>query len=91
MPEGFLTYGEPYDDRMATGQVVDAADLTQSHPRRQPDGMRGLPIRICVARRDGTECLATQLLATIEQLSIGGPDLEKISAVKVVFVRLAFS
>ena len=23
MPEGFLTHGEPYDDCMATGQVVD--------------------------------------------------------------------
>jgi hypothetical protein len=91
MPEWPLTHCEPYDDCMATGQMVNAADLTQSRPGRKPDGMRGLPVRICVARRDGTECLATQLLATIEQLPIGGPDLEKISAVKVVFVRLAFS
>ncbi len=50
-----------------------------------------LPIRIRAARRNRAERLIAQLFTPIKQLAISGPDLQKITAVEVVFVSLPFS
>src|SRR5271155_3041377 len=50
-----------------------------------------LPIGIRAASWNGAERLAAQLFASIKQLAIGGPNLQKISAVEVVFLSLPLS